>query len=160
MIPVMIETHLREHHVAYERHHHAIAVSAQELAAAEHVSGYRVAKPVVVKLDGKLAIAVVAATDRVALGTLEEATASTAAELVPETEFAGSFRPCEPGSEPPLALFGLPIFVDEKLLHEKKLIMPAGTHEDAIALDTHEWIQCEEVQPIANLGIRAGEHRA
>ena len=38
--------------------------------------------------------------------------------------------------------------------------MPAGTHEDAIALDTHESIQCEEVQPIANLGIRSGEHRA
>ena len=159
MIPAMIETHLRERHCVYEHHRHAVAMSAQELAAAEHVTGYRVAKAVVVKLDGKLALAVVAATDRVALGTLEEATASTA-ELVPEAEFAGSFRPCEPGSEPPLALFGLPIFVDEKLLHEKRLLMPAGTHEDAIALDTHEWIQCEEVQPIANLGIRLGEHRS
>lgn len=159
MIPAMIETHLRERHSVYEHHRHALAMSAQELAASEHVSGYRVAKVVVVKLDGKLAIAVVAATDRVALGTLEEATASTA-ELVSETEFSGRFRPCEPGSEPPLAMFGLPIFVDEKLLHEKRLLMPAGTHEDAIALDTHEWIRCEEVQPIANLGIRAGEHRA
>ena len=160
MIPAMIETHLKERHRIYEHHRHTVAMTAQELAASEHVSGYRVAKPVVVKLDGKLAIAVVAATDKVALGTLEEATASTAAELVPEADFAGTFRPCEPGSEPPLALFGLPIFVDEKLLHEKKLLMPAGTHEDAIALDTHEWIQCEEVQPIANLGIRFGEHRA
>lgn len=159
MIPAMIETHLRERHRVYEHHRHGVAMTAQELAASEHVSGYRVAKAVVLRLDGKLAMAVVAATDRVSLGTLEEATASTA-ELVPETEFAGSFRPCEPGSEPPLALFGLPIFVDEKLLHEKKLLMPAGTHEDAIALDTHEWIQCEEVQPIANLGIRVGEHRA
>lgn len=159
MIPSMIEAHLRERHRVYEHHRHTVAMTAQELAAAEHVSGYRVAKPVVVKLDGKLAIVVVAATDKVALGTLEEATASTA-ELVNETEFAGSFNPCEPGAEPPLALFGLPIFVDERLLHEKKLLMPAGTHEDAMALDTHEWIQCEEVQPIANLGIRTGEHRA
>lgn len=159
MIPAMIETHLRERHRVYEHHRHALALSAQELAATEHVSGFRVAKPVVVKLDGRLAIAVVAATDRVALGVLEEATAATA-ELVGEGEFAASFRPCEPGAEPPLALFGLPIFVDEKLLHEKKLLMPAGTHGDAIALDTHEWIQCEEVQPIANLGIRFGEHRA
>jgi Ala-tRNA(Pro) deacylase len=159
MIPAMIETHLRERHRVYEHHRHGIAMSAQELAASEHVSGYRVAKAVVVKLDGRLAIAVVAATDRVALGTLEEATASTA-ELVAEAEFIERFRPCEVGTEPPLALFGLPIFVDEKLLHEKKLLMPAGTHEDAIALDTHEWIQCEEVQPVANLGIRAGEHRA
>ncbi len=153
MIPVLIETHLREHHPDYEHHAHARAMTAQELAAAEHVSGYRVAKPVVVRLDGKLALAVGAATDRVSLGTLEEATAA-AAELVPEAEFSGSFRPCEPGAEPPLALFGVPIFVDEKLLQEKKLLMPAGTHEDAIVLDMHEWIRCEGAQPVANLGIR------
>ncbi|HSM93939.1 MAG TPA: YbaK/EbsC family protein [Anaeromyxobacteraceae bacterium] len=159
MIPALIESHLRERHKVYEHHRHALAMTAQELAASEHVSGYRVAKAVVVKLDGRMAIAVVAATDRVALGMLEEATASNA-ELVAESEFLGRFSPCELGAEPPLALFGLPIFVDEKLLHEKKLLMPAGTHEDAIALDTHEWIQCEEVQPIANLGIRSGEHRA
>ena len=159
MIPTMIEAHLRERHKVYEHHRHALALTAQELAATEHVSGYRVAKAVVVRLNGKLAIVVVAATDKVALGTLEEATAATA-ELVAEADFMEHFRPCELGAEPPLALFGLPIFVDEKLLHEKKLLMPAGTHEDAIALDTHEWIQCEEVQPIANLGIRAGEHRA
>jgi Ala-tRNA(Pro) deacylase len=158
MIPAMIETHLRERHRVYEHHRHTVAMTAQELAASDHVSGYRVAKAVVVRLDGKLAIAVVAATDKVALGTLEEATASTA-ELVAEADFIEKFRPCEAGAEPPLALFGLPIFVDEKLLHEKRLLMPAGTHEDAIALDTHEWIQCEEVQPIANLGIHPGDRR-
>jgi Ala-tRNA(Pro) deacylase len=151
MIPAMIESHLKDHHSVYEHHHHALAMTAQELAAAEHVSGYRVAKPVVVRLDGRMVLAVVAATDRVALGTLEEATASREAELVPEQEFAGRFLPCEPGAEPPLALFGMPIFVDEKLLHERRLLMPGGTHE---------WIRCEEVQPIANLGIRRGEHRA
>ncbi len=76
-----------------------------------------------------------------------------AAELVPESEFRATFQPCETGAEPPLALFDVPIFVDEKLLAEKKLLMPAGTHEDAIVLDTHEWMLCEHVQPIANLGV-------
>jgi Ala-tRNA(Pro) deacylase len=154
MIPAMIESHLREHHRGFEHHTHTAAMTAQELAAAEHVSGYRVAKPVVVKLDGKLAIAVVAATDRVNLGTLEEATASTA-ELVPEGEFSGRFQPCDPGAEPPLAMFGVPIFVDERFLQEAKLVMPGGTHEDAIIVDTREWMSCEGVQAIANLGTRA-----
>jgi Ala-tRNA(Pro) deacylase len=158
MIPSLIETHLREHHPDYVHHAHARALTAQELAAAEHVSGYRVAKPVVVRLDGKLAIAVVAAADRVSLGTLEEATAANA-ELVPEAEFWPTFRPCDPGAEPPLALFGIPIFVDEKLLSEQRLVMPAGTHEDAVVLETGEWLRCEQVQPIANLGIRSPELR-
>lgn len=155
MIPAMIEAHLREHHPGFEHHTHDTAMTAQDLAAAEHVSGYRVAKPVVVKLDGRLAIAVVAAAERVRLGTLEEATA-TAAELVPESEFAASFQPCEAGAEPPLAVFGVPILVDEKLLGERRLLMPAGTHRDAIVLETHEWLLCEHAQPIANLGASAG----
>ena len=159
MIPALIEAHLREHHPDYEHHAHARASTAQELAAAEHVTGYRVAKPVVVRLNGKLAFAVVAATDRVSLGTLEETTAASA-ELVPEAEFWTTFRPCEAGAEPPLALFGLPIFVDEKLLLEQKLVMPGGTHEDAVVLETGEWLRCERVQPVANLGIRSPELRS
>lgn len=153
MMPAIVEQHLRSHHASYEHHRHASAMTAQELAAAEHVTGHLVAKPVVVKLDGQLALAVVAAAERVSLAVLEEAT-GRAAELVPETEFAPRFTPCEAGAEPALALFGVPIFADEKLLHARKLMMPAGTHEDAIRLDTHEWIRCEKVQPIANLGVR------
>ncbi|WP_242343282.1 aminoacyl-tRNA deacylase [Anaeromyxobacter terrae] len=151
MIPSLIESHLRESHRGYEHHTHRTAMSAQELAAAEHVSGHRVAKAVVVSLDGLIAFAVVAATDRVSLSALEEATGRPA-ELVAESEFTPRFEPCEAGAEPPLAMFGVPIFVDEMLLQEKKLVMPGGTHEDAIVLDTGEWMRCEGVTAIAGLG--------
>jgi len=158
MIPTTIEAHLREHHVGFEHHRHAGAATAQALAEAEHVSGYHVAKPVVVKLGGQLALAIVSAAERLSLSALEEATGAEA-ELVPEAEFARWFEPCEAGAEPALSVFGVPIFADEKLLHEEKLLMPAGTHEDSIVIDTHEWILCEKVQPIANLGVRpAGRH--
>lgn len=157
MIPLAVEEQLR-HYRTVEHHEHPRAYTAQQLAQAEHVSGYRVAKPVVVDLDGKLALAVVAASDRVSLGTLEETTA-TGARLVPEVDFAGRFSPCEPGAEPPLSMYGVPIFVDERLTHEARLVMPAGTHRDAVVLDTEEWLRREAVQPVANLGIRPGEHR-
>ncbi len=156
MIPAIIEAHLREHHGGYEHHRHTSAATAQELAAAEHVSGYGVAKPVVVKLGGQLALAVVSAAERVSLGALEEAI-GTEAELVPEKEFAERFRPCDAGAEPALAVFGVPIFADERFLHAHKIVMPAGTHEDSIVLDTHAWIRCEKVQPIANLGARPAD---
>jgi len=157
MIPGPIESHLRESHRGYEHHTHRTAMSAQELAAAEHVSGHRVAKPVVVSLDGLLAFAVVAAADRVSLAALEEATGRPT-ELVPESGFSPRFQPCEAGAEPPLAMFGVPIFVDESLLKEKKLVMPGGTHEDAIVLDTGEWMRCEGVTPIAGLGTAMTGH--
>jgi Ala-tRNA(Pro) deacylase len=157
MIPSMIESHLRKHHRDFEHHVHASAMTAQDLAAADHVTGYRVAKPVVVKLGGRLALAVVSAAEKVALGVLEEATGEQA-ELVGEAEFAPKFQPCEAGAEPALGIFGLPIFADEKFLHEDKVVMQAGTHEDSIVLDTHHWILCEKVQPVANLGARGDHH--
>jgi Ala-tRNA(Pro) deacylase len=153
MIPSLIETHLRRHHRDFEHHVHASAMTAQDLAAADHVTGYRVAKPVVVKLGGQLAIAVVCAAEKVALGVLEEATGEQA-ELVPEAEFAPRFAPCDAGAEPALGIFGLPIFADEKLLHADRVVMQAGTHEDSVVLDTHHWILCEKIQPVANLGAR------
>jgi len=154
MIPAVVDAHLRRWYGAYEHHVHATVATAQELAAAEHVSGYRVAKVVVLELNGELAIAVVAATDRVNMRPLEEATGARA-ELVPEVEFWQRFWPCDPGSEPPLAMFGVPIYVDHKLIREHTIVIPAGTHEDAAVIDTSEWIWCEKVQPITNLGLRA-----
>lgn len=152
MIPAMIEAHLREHHHGYEHHQHAVAMTAQDLASSEHVTGHRVAKAVVVRLDGELAIAVVSAAERVRLGVLEEATGATA-ELVSEPELTERFQPCDPGSEPPLGLFGVPIFVDAALAREPRLLMAAGTYRDAVVLDTAEWMRCEQAQPVANLGM-------
>lgn len=158
MIPYMIEAHLRLRHQGFEHLIHQPAMTAQELAAAEHVSGRHVAKPVIVRMGGQLAIAVVAATDQVDLASLEEAT-GLGAELVGEDEFSRRFAPCEAGAEPPLAVFGFPIYVDAKLENERTLVMPAGTHEDAVVLDTHEWMRCERVQPVSHLGARAEERR-
>ena len=152
MIPSSIEAHLRRNHLGFEHHVHATAMSAQALAAREHVSGHRVAKPVVVRMAGGLALAVVAASDRLNLAALEEATGHSA-ELVGEKEFAPCFEPCERGAEPPLAIFGLPIFMDAKLERERTLLMPAGTHEDAVVLDTQRWMVCEKAQPVSNLGM-------
>jgi Ala-tRNA(Pro) deacylase len=154
MIPTLVEAHLRLRHLTFRHHTHVPAMTAQDLAAAEHEKGRHVAKPVIVRLNGQLAMAVVPATEKVNLAALEEVTGATA-ELVPESEFARRFEPCEVGAEPPLALFGVPIFVDEKLGRERTLLMPAGTHEDAVTLETHEWMKCEQAQPVANLGIRA-----
>ena len=151
MIPSFIRSYLEQQHVGYAHHIHAAAMTAQELAAHEHVSGRRVLKPVIVKVDGQLAFAVVAATERVNLAQLEEATGARV-ELVPEGEFVSRFLPCEAGAEPPLAIFGLPIFFDEKLERAGRMIMPAGTHQDAVELETKAWMSAEKAQPVANLG--------
>ncbi len=152
MIPEPVDQYLRKNHLAYEHTTHTRAVPAQRLAAAAHVSGDRIAKPVVVSIDGTLALAVVTATEKVDVDALRRATRAQRVELVPETSFEGRFAPCEVGAEPALGLFGLPIYVDADLAREPWILMRGGTHEDAIRLATPEWMRAEHVVPVDRLG--------
>jgi Ala-tRNA(Pro) deacylase len=153
MIPETIDRYLKNHHLAYEHTMHARTISAQRLAAAEHVSGYKVAKTVVVSLDGKLALAVVDASHRVNLDALRDATGALEASLVPEELFADRFAPCEPGAEPALGCFGLPIFVDANVANQSWIVMRGGTHEDALRIDTREWIESESARAVRGLAL-------
>lgn len=152
MIPEPIDQYLKDHHLPYEHTTHVRAVPAQRLAAAEHVTGDRIAKPVVVSLDGVLALAVVTATQKVDVETLRRVTRSRTVEIAPEAAFEGRFVPCETGAEPALGLFGMPIYVDADLAHEPWIVMRGGTHEDAIRLATAEWMRAERAVPVERLG--------
>jgi Ala-tRNA(Pro) deacylase len=152
MIPETIDRYLKDHHLAYEHTVHSRAVAAQRLAAAEHVTGDRIAKPVVVSVDGVLALAVVSATEKVDVEALRRATGATRVDLVPESAFEGRFAPCEVGAEPPLGVFGLPMYVDANLAREPWIVMRGGTHEDAIRIETSEWLRSESVTPVERLG--------
>jgi Ala-tRNA(Pro) deacylase len=158
MIPERIDVYLKQHHPACEHSSHMRAVAAQRVAAAEHVSGERMAKTVVVDLDGQQILAVVAADRKVDLGALALATGANHADLVPEAEFASRFQPCEAGAEPPLGLFGMTIYVDAALAHEPWVVMRGGTHEDAIRMRTDEWMDVENVRVVQGLGRVEFEH--
>ncbi len=152
MIPERVDTYLKQNHPGYEHTAHMRAVAAQRVAAVEHVSGDRMAKTVVASLDGELVLAVVAADRKLDLGALALATGATQADLVPEAQFATRFEPCEAGAEPPLGLFGLPIYVDAVLAREPWVVMRGGTHEDAIRMRTDEWLDVENVRVVQGLG--------
>jgi Ala-tRNA(Pro) deacylase len=152
MIPDRIDRYLRDHELPFVHSVHMRAVPAQRLAHAEHVSGDRIAKPVVVSLDGRLALAVVSAAQHVDVEALRRVTGARLARLAPEESFQGRFEPCETGAEPALGLFGLELFVDADLIREPWIVMRAGTHEDAITLDTTAWIAAERPTPVEGLG--------
>ena len=152
MIPERVDSYLQQHHPGFEHTAHPRVVTAQRLAAAEHVSGARVAKPVVVRRDGELALAVVAADRKVDLASLALATGAAEAELVPEPQFADLFTPCEAGAEPPLGLFGMRIYVDASLAREPWIVMRGGTHEDSIRMRTDEWLDEEDARVVNGLG--------
>lgn len=126
---------LDQNHVRYEVLNHAVAFPAQETAAKAHVKGKELAKTVMIKIDGKMAMAVIPANERVNLGMLEEITGAGKVELASEYEFRNKFQDCEPGAMPPFGnLYGMSVFVSETLSEDEEIAFNAGTHTELIKL--------------------------
>ncbi len=124
---------LDERGIPYERHAHTTAFTAQRLADAEHVSGYMVAKPVVVRGSSGFAMCVIPAPLHVDLQRVRAILHDPGVRLATEEEMAGLFPDCELGAEPPVGcLYGLTTIMDDRLREDEYLVMQAGTHTEAI----------------------------
>lgn len=135
MVPNRIIRYMQRRLVPFARRWHARAVSAQELAASLHESGFRVAKTVALDVDGRLWLAVLPAPAFVDLDLARDALGAHVVHLAEEAEFSQRFPDCETGAEPPFGgLYGLPVLLDERLDIEAPLIFRAGTHEETIEL--------------------------
>ena len=114
---------------------HSKAYTAQGIAAVAHSSGKELAKTVIVKLDGALAMAVLPASYQVDLASLKRAIGVQVAELASEREFKQHFPDCETGAMPPFGnLYGIPVYVDETLTDDEEIAFNAGSHHELIRL--------------------------
>ena len=126
---------LDSHHIKYVVISHSRACTAQEIAASAHIPGKELAKTVMVKLDGKMAMAVLPASNRVGLDLLKEVSGSKQVDLAAELEFRELFPECEPGAMPPFGnLYGMPVFVSEGLTKDEEIAFNAGSHTELIKL--------------------------
>lgn len=131
---------LDQHGVKYTSIRHSRAFTAQEVAASAHIKGKELAKTVMVKLDGKMAMAVVPASFHVDLNLLREAAGGAGVELAAEAEFRGLFPGCETGAMPPFGhLYGMDVFADEKLADDEQVAFNAGSHTELIQLDYRDF---------------------
>lgn len=130
-----LETYLRDNKVPYQVQHHALAYTAQEVAASEHVPGKMLAKVVMVKADGKMVMLVLPAPERVNLAQVSAVLGAKDVSLATEAEFAGLFPDCEVGAMPPFGnLYGVPVYVDKELAEDDVIVCQDGTHTDTLSL--------------------------
>jgi Ala-tRNA(Pro) deacylase len=129
-------------HVRYVAIQHSPAYTAQEVAASAHIPGRDLAKTVIVKLDGRLAMAVLPATKKLDLELLEKVSGARRAMLATEKEFNDMFPDCDPGAMPPFGnLYSMEVYVDEQLSHDEAIAFNAGTHADLIQLAYHDFVR-------------------
>ena len=98
-----VRRHLKERGIPYELAEHRESFTAQETAAALHEPGSRVAKVVMLMVDGRPTMAVLAARDHVGLTRVHEALGAAEVRLATEAEFGSLFPDCELGAAPPSA---------------------------------------------------------
>jgi len=126
---------LDSHNVKYMVISHSIAYTAQGIAAMVHLSGKKLAKTVIVKIDGILAMAVVPASLHVDLDLLRSATGAAIVELATEQEFQNAFPDCETGAMPPFGnLYDMPVYADESLAAHEEITFNAGTHRELVRM--------------------------
>jgi Ala-tRNA(Pro) deacylase len=126
---------LDDQRVKYLMISHSPAFTAQEIAASAHIPGKELAKTVMVKLDGKMTMAVLPASRRVDFEALRSRTGARQAELANEKEFQDMFPECELGAMPPFGnLYGLDVWVDESLTRDAEIAFNAGSHTELLRL--------------------------
>jgi Ala-tRNA(Pro) deacylase len=127
---------LDSHHVRYVVIGHSPAYTAQEIASLAHVSGKEMAKTVIVKVDGKIAMAVLPASYNVDFESFKKGLGATKIELAHESEFKHLFPDCELGAMPPFGnLYNMPVFVAEPLTKDKQIAFNSGTLTELFMMD-------------------------
>lgn len=130
-----IQEFLDKEHVKYNTIKHSPAFTAQEIAERAHIAGEMLAKTVIVKLDGKLAMFVLPSNHQVDLQWLKDSVDCKEASLASEYEFSEFFPDCETGAMPPFGnLYNMTVYVEEDLSKDKEIAFNAGNHEELIRM--------------------------
>ncbi len=130
-----LKEYLNNNNIKYVTIFHSQAYTAQEVAATAHIPGKELAKTVMVKIDDKMAMAVLTAADKVDFDSLKEAVGAGKVELASEQEFENMFPGCEIGTMPPFGnLYEMQVFVEENLTEDTEIAFNAGSYTELIRL--------------------------
>ena len=114
---------------------HSPAYTAQEIAATAHIKGKELAKTVLVKVKGKVAMLVLPASYKINFDELKNALGTNDIRLANEVEFKDKFPGCEVGAMPPFGnLYNMDVFVAQSLAEDEKIAFNAGTHTELIKM--------------------------
>jgi len=149
-----LKKYLREHKVPYELMTHPEAYTAQEVAAAQHVSGHQLAKVVMVWADGQMTMLVLPASARVNLRKAADLLGVKEVRLATEAEFSKRFPDCKVGAMPPFGnLYELPVYVDRALTEYEEIVFRIGTYTETMKIAYADFERLVQPQ-IGDFGLR------
>jgi Ala-tRNA(Pro) deacylase len=128
--------------INYVRITHSAAYTAQKTVAAAHIPGKALAKTVILKVDGKMMMAILPASRKLDLSLLKEAVGVNKVEMANETEFKDMFPECEIGAIPPFGnLYGMDVISETILAENEVIAFNAGSHTEVVKLSYKDFLE-------------------
>lgn len=128
--------------VKYVTIRHSTAYTAQETAASAHIPGKELAKTVILRIDGKMAMAVLPASHRLDIPLLKKAVGARDVEIAHEPDFKDMFPGCDTGAMPPFGnLYGMDVLVDARLAEDAEIAFNACSHSELVRLKYADYIK-------------------
>lgn len=130
-----LKTFLQSSKVGFTTAKHPVVYTAQEIAAAQHVSGKSLAKCVLVKTDRGPVLAVLQATVLIDFKKLKAAVGAKSLSLAKEADIKERFPDMEVGAMSPFGnLYDVPVIVDRALGDRDEVVFNGGTHTDTVKM--------------------------
>lgn len=144
-----LKAFLDSQNIKYTSIRHPAASTTQRIAATTHIPGKELAKTVMVKIDGKMAMAVLPSSRHLNLEVLREAAKAEKIELATEMAFVNLFPDCEAGAMPPFGnLYGMDVFVSQCLSEDEEIAFNAGTHTELVRMSYKDFEKLVKPQVI------------
>ena len=136
-----VKKYLQKEGVDYDVTIHAPRESASRSAQAAHVSGEQVAKSVVLHDGDEYMLAVLPATHRLEVDSLERLV-NRRLGLASEIELGDLFTDCEIGAVPAIGVpYGLEVVLDERLAAQPDIYFEAGDHRSLVHMSGKSYSQ-------------------
>ena len=140
MLSPKLVNFLESNHVRYATMPHPAAQTAHQVATLTDTPDQKIAKTVMIKVDGDLAMAVVPASRDVDLEKLEALLGADRVRLAGESDFKRRFPDCETGAMPPFGnLYGMRVYVDESLTKDSEIGFDAGSHSELMRMSYQDF---------------------
>ena len=139
-----VQEYLTEQGVEFELVRHEQAFTAQEVAAAEHVTGHMFAKTVIVQGGGTAHMLVLPASRHVDMRAAGNLIGSPV-KMVEEPDMKALFPDCEIGAEPPFgSQYGMGTYMDESLGGRDEIVFRAATHDRTVRMRYEDYVGLEQ----------------
>lgn len=140
MATQIVKDFLDQHAIPHSSVPHPQTFTAQRTAQVTHIKGREFAKTVVVKVDGRVCMAVLPAHHHLDVEKLRSVTGAKHLDLAREEDLKKLFPDCETGAMPPFGnLYGMDVWVQEDLARDEQIAFNAGTHTELIRMSYRDF---------------------